>query len=137
MRCRQGRDAGFALLRSRLPGLVEPSRKESRAKQQRGMTTATKAGVVTAAPTGCCRFRRNKDGICRQKSNGFGVRSDRRANIALVLYADGGERVVTRRSRRAVSRLAVVVSGFQRRSAVGNMPLLIRNIPVGTTVHWC
>lgn len=76
-------------------------------------------------------FRRNKDGIAA-KVERIEYDPNRSANIALLLYADGERRYIIAAKGMVVGQ--EVMSGPNAPIKSGNAKLL-RNIPVGTTVH--
>jgi large subunit ribosomal protein L2 len=76
-------------------------------------------------------FRRDKDGIVA-KVERIEYDPNRSANIALLLYADGERRYIIATKGMVVGQ--EVVSGPNAPIKSGNSKLL-RNIPVGTTIH--
>jgi large subunit ribosomal protein L2 len=76
-------------------------------------------------------FRRDKDGIAA-KVERIEYDPNRSANIALLLYADGERRYIIAAKGMVVGQ--EVISGPNAPIKSGNAKLL-RNIPVGTTIH--
>ena len=76
-------------------------------------------------------FKRDKDGIAARVER-IEYDPNRSANIALLLYADGERRYIIAPNGVAVG--AQLLSGAEAPIKVGNT-LLLKNIPVGSTVH--
>ena len=77
-------------------------------------------------------FKRNKDGV-PAKVERLEYDPNRSANIALLLYADGERRYII--APRGVAIGTQLMSGNEASIRPGNT-LPLRNIPVGTTIHW-
>lgn len=110
--------------------LLEP-KKRSSGRNNNGHITVRHRGGGHKAHYRVIDFRRNKDGI-PAKVERIEYDPNRTAHIALVCYADGERRYIL-----APNGLKVgdkIESGKETPIRVGNT-MLIRNIPVGTTVH--
>ncbi|ADU91510.1 50S ribosomal protein L2 [Taylorella equigenitalis] len=110
--------------------LLEP-KKRSSGRNNNGHITVRHRGGGHKSHYRVIDFRRNKDGI-PAKVERIEYDPNRTAHIALVCYADGERRYIL--APNGLKAGDKIESGKETPIRVGNT-MLIRNIPVGTTVH--
>ena len=111
-------------------GLLEPKRKTS-GRNNQGRISIRHRGGGHKRHYRVIDFKRDKDGI-PGKVERIEYDPNRSAHLALILYADGERRYIL--APKGVSAGDKVQSGAESPIAAGNT-LVLRDIPVGTTVH--